>query len=113
MTTYPSGIFKKPRKSSDKESYDIDKDPEVQREIAALEEFSTFVRRSAHRCELTEEFLENIGNIGGIYRKYSEINPLKMGSLSYRRFKSAMKKATIARELFIKDCDCRYKKKFF
>ena len=118
MSRYPDGIFVKVRGSINMyerelgTSYNPDKDEEVQKDISKLEELATFVRRSTHRCEMTETFLENISIIGGLYEKYNEFSPLKEGSASYRRFHDAMKKANLAKSVFAKDCDCKYKKKF-
>ena len=119
MSRYPDGIFAKKRgsrKTYEKEietPYNPDKDEEVQKDIANLEELATFVRRSARRCELTETLLENISVIGGFYKKYNEFVPLQEESESYRRFHDAIRKTNLAKAAIIKDCDCKYKRKFY
>jgi hypothetical protein len=61
--------------------YDIDKDEDVQKEIVDLEALVTSVRRHAHRCDMTTEFLDNIEKIGKLNIKYSEFVPLPKESL--------------------------------
>ncbi len=117
MSDYSSSIFvKKPgsRKTYEKEiimSYDVDKDPEIQKEIAELESLTTSIRRGAHYCEMTDMFLDNIGTIGGLYRKYTKFTFLPKDSKSSKRFNDAIKKARDAKTVFIRDCECKYKKK--
>ena len=117
MSTYPGGIFvKKPglRKTYEKEiimPYDVDKDPEVQKEIVELEALSTSIRRSVHRCEMTDIFLDDIGTIGGLYRKYTRFTFLPKDSESSKRFNDAIRKAKDAKTVFIRDCECKYRKK--
>ena len=116
MSIYPGGIFvKKPglRKTYEKEiimPYDVDKDPEVQKEIVELEALSTSIRRSVHRCEMTDIFLDNIGTIGGLYRKYTRFTFLPKDSESSKRFNDAIRKAKDAKTVFIRDCECKYRK---
>ena len=93
--------------------YDIDKDPEVQKEIVALENLATDVRSSAHSCEMTDIFLDNLGIIGGIHRKYTKFTFLPKDSQSSRRFNDAIRKARDAKTVFIRDCECKYKKKIY
>jgi|SRR3972149_3775339 len=119
MSIYTGSIFtKRPgsRRIYERElgtSYNIDKDEDVQREISNLEELATFVRRSAHRCDMTETFLENFGTIGGIHRKYTELVPIEPGSQSYKRFNDAIRKTNDAIRVFIQDCECKYRKRFY
>lgn len=91
--------------------YDVDKDPEVQKEIIELEALSTSVRRSAHQCEMTDIFLDDIGTIGGLYRKYTKFTYLPKDSESSNRFNGAIKEVRDAKIAFIRDCECKYKKK--
>lgn len=113
------GIFSKrtgARKTYEREleiSYNIDKDEEVQKELTRLEELSTFARRSANHCEMTDKFLENMFIIGGIYEKYSELTNLHKDSRSYKRFHDAIKKTEDSRSVFIRDCECKYKRKLY
>ena len=119
MAKYSGSIFVKrsgSRKTYEREldtKYDIDKDLEAQKEIAILEELSTFVRRSAHRCEMTESFLEKMVNIGGIREKYATFMSLHTGSKSYKRFDDAIRKMEESRRVFIRDCECKYRRKLY
>lgn len=91
--------------------YDVDKDPEVQKEIAELENLATSIRHDAHYCKMSDIFLDNIGTIGGLYRKYTKFTFLPKGSQSSDRFNNAIRKARDAKTVFIRDCECKYKKK--
>lgn len=119
MAKYSGSIFVKKsgsRKTYERElaiPYDIDKDDDVQKEIARLEELSTFVRRSANRCEMTEPFLESMVNIGGIHQKYAKLMSLHNDSTSYKRFYDAIRKTEESRRVFINDCECKYKRKLY
>ncbi len=121
MSDYTGSIFVKHpeykyKRTYEKEFgklYNIETDPDVQKDIARLEELSTFVRRSAHRCEMTEEFLEKMYVIGGINEKYAEIMSLNKDSVTHNRFRSAIKKASDARRVFVHDCECKYKRKLY
>lgn len=119
MSRYPDGIFvKRPgsRRTYEKElvaPYNIDKDLEIQKEIARLEELSTFVRRSAHRCVMTESFLEKMTVIGGIHEKYAELMSTHKDSASHKRFHDAIRKTEESRRVFIRDCECKYKRKLY
>lgn len=92
-------------------SYDVDKDPEVQEEISELEALATSVGSSANSCEMTDIFLDNIGIIGGLYRKYTKFTYLPKDSESSKRFNDAIKEVRDAKIAFIRDCECKYKKK--
>ncbi len=94
-------------------TYDVDKDSEVQKEIIELEALATNVRRSAHRCDITDIFLDDIGTIGGIYRKYTKFTFLPKDSESSKRFNDAIRKTRDAKTVFIRDCECKYKKKVY
>lgn len=117
MSRYPGSIFvKKPgaRKTYEKEiimSYDVDKDPDVQKDISELETLVTSVRHDAHYCKMSDIFLDNIGTIGGIYRKYTKFTFLPKDSESSKKFNNAIKKARDAKIVFIRNCECKYKKK--
>ena len=117
MGRYSDSIFvKKPgaRKTYERDiamPYDVDKDPEIQKEIVELENITTSIRRDAHRCQMTDIFLDNLGTIGGIYRKYTKFTFLPKDSESSKRFNDAIRKARDAKTVFIRDCECKYKKK--
>ena len=93
--------------------YDVDKDPEIQEEISELEALAASIRRDAHYCKMSDIFLDNIGTIGGLYRKYTRFTFLPKDSESSRRFNDAIKKARDAKTVFIRDCECKYKKKVY
>lgn len=119
MSRYPGSIFvKKPgaRKTYEKEiimPYDVDKDLDVQEEISELEALTTSVRHDAHYCKMSDMFLDNIGSIGGIYRKYTKFTFLPKDSESSKRFNDAIRKARDAKTVFISNCQCKYKKKVY
>lgn len=121
MSKYPDGIFEKYPEYKYKRTYErekgklynIETDPDVQKDIARLEEISKIVRRNAHRCEMTEEFLEDMYVIGGINEKYAEVMSPNKDSVTRNRFHSAIKKASDARRVFVHDCECKYKRKLY
>jgi len=119
MAKYSGSIFVKrsgSRRTYEREltvSYNIDKDLEVQKEMTRLEELSKFVRRSAHRCEMAESFLENMVIIGGIREKYSELMSLHKESTSHKRFNDAIRKMEESKRVFVRDCECKYKRKLY
>ncbi len=88
MSNSSGSIFvKKPgaRKTYERDiimPYNVDKDPEVQKEIEELEALVTSVRRDAHYCKMSDIFLDNIGIIGGLYRKYTKFTFLPKDSES-------------------------------
>ena len=94
-----------------KMTYDIDKDPEVQKEITELEALTTSIISDAHHCSMTDIFLDNIGIIGGLHRKYTKFTFLPKDSESSKRFNDAIRKARDAKTIFIRDCECKYRKK--
>jgi hypothetical protein len=91
-------------------TYDVDKDSEVQKEIVELEALATSVRR---HCDMTDVFLDDIGTIGGLYRKYTKFTFLPKDSESSKRFNDAIRKTRDAKMVFIRDCECKYKKKVY
>lgn len=117
MSRYPGSIFvKKPgaRKTYEKEiimPYNVDKDLEIQEEISELEALAASIRRDAHYCKMSDIFLDNIGTIGGLYRKYTKFTFLPKDSESSKRFNDAIRKTRDAKTVFIRDCECKYKKK--
>lgn len=119
MSKYPDGIYiKKPemRKTYEKElikKYDIENDHNIQKELTELENLASSINRAAHRCDIDSTFLSNISKIGGIYRKYTEFVDLLKGSPSSKRFSSAITKARNAENVFIRDCECKYRKKIY
>ncbi len=91
--------------------YDVDKDPKVQEEIAELENIAISIEHDAHYCKMSDIFLDNIGIIGGLYRKYTKFTFLPKDSQSSKRFDDAIKEVRDAKTVFIRDCECKYKKK--
>lgn len=93
--------------------YKIDEDPEVQKDISELEALATNIKRSADLCEMTDIFLDNLGIIGSIHRKYTRFTFLQKDSESAKRFDDAIRKAREAKIAFIRDCECKYRKKIY
>ena len=91
--------------------YDVDKDPEIQKEIVELENLAANVRRDAHKCKMADIFLDNLGTIGGLYRKYTKFTFLPKDSESIKRFNNAIQKTRDAKTVFIRDCECKYRKR--
>lgn len=117
MSRYPGSIFvKKPksRKTYENEitmTYDVDEDPDIQKDISELEALATSIRRDAHYCKMSDIFLDNIGTVGGLYRKYTKFTFLPKDSKSSKRFNDAIRKTKDAKIVFIRDCECKYRKK--
>lgn len=88
---------------------DVDKDPEILKDIAELENLANSIKHSADHCEMTDIFLDDLGNIGGLHRKYTRFTYLPRDSLSSKRFSDAITKARDAKITFINNCKC-YKK---
>lgn len=81
--------------------YDVDKDPEVQKEIVELEDLATSIRHDAHYCKMSDAFLDDIGTIGGLFRKYTKFTFLPKDSESSKRFNEAIRKTRDAKTVFI------------
>ncbi len=119
MSEYPTGIFTKKkefRKTYEKEIGvldNVDKDEEIKKDIAKLEELVTYVVRGAHRCDIMGEFLNNIETIGEFRNKYTVYRPLPEESESYRKFHDALRRSNLAKGVFVRDCDCKYRKKLY
>ncbi len=119
MSKYPTGIFVKDkdfRKTYEREigiQDDVDKDEEVKNDIAKLEELVTYVVRGAHRCDVMGEFLNNIETIGKLREKYTSHKTLPKESESYKRFYDATRRSDLAKGVFVRDCDCKYRKKLY
>lgn len=91
-------------------SYDIDKDPEIQKDIIELESLVNSVRSDAYNCRMTDLFLDQIGIIGGLHRKYTKFTFLPNNSQSAKRFDSAIRRAKDAKIKFVRDCECKIRK---
>lgn len=91
--------------------YNVDKDPDVQKDISELEGLVSTTRYAAHHCEMTDSFLDNIGTIGGIYRKYTKFTFLPKDSESSKKFNDLIREARDAKTVFVRDCECKYHKK--
>ena len=119
MNRHPGSIFaKRPgaKKTYERDilmPYDVDKDPEIQKDIVELENLATSVRSDAHRCKMTDIFLDNLGIIGGLHRKYTKFTFLPKDTESSKRFNDAIRKARDAKIVFIRDCECKYKKRYY
>lgn len=88
----------------------VDKDPEVNKDIEELEVLAENVRSDAYNCRSTDIFLDNIGLIGGLHRKYTKFTFLPSSSESAKRFDSAIRKVKDAKRKFVKDCNCQQRK---
>ena len=88
-------------------TYVEDEDPTIKKEIAELEELAESFRSGAYNCRVTDEFLDDLGNIGGLYRKYTKFTYLPKASQSAHRFDNAIRKVTDAKRKFVRDCVCQ------
>ena len=88
----------------------VDEDPEVKKDIEELEALAESVRSDAYNCRATDIFLDNIGLIGGLHRKYTKFVYLPNASESAKRFDNAIRKAKDAKRKFVKDCNCQQRK---
>jgi hypothetical protein len=88
----------------------VDKDPEVKKDIEELEALAESIRSDAYDCRATDIFLDNIGLIGGLHRKYTKFTFLPSSSESAKRFDSAIRKAKDAKRKFVGDCICQQRK---
>jgi hypothetical protein len=84
----------------------VDKDPEVKKDIETLEALAESIRSDAENCRVTDIFLDNIGLIGGLHRKYTTFTFLPSSSESAKRFDNAIRKAKDAKRKFVGDCNC-------
>ena len=87
-----------------------DKDKQIQEDIKELEGLAESFRSGAYNCRVTDEFLDDLGNIGGLYRKYTKFTYLPKASQSAKRFDSAIRKVVDAKRKFVRDCDCQQRK---
>lgn len=90
--------------------YTEDKDNQIQKEIAELEVLAERFRSGAYDCIVTDIFLDDLGNIGGLYRKYTKSEYLPKASESAKRFDSAIRKVVDAKRKFVRDCNCQQRK---
>jgi len=119
MSNIPSGIFAKKhcfKKQYVKEiesPHDVDKDEDIQKDIARLEKLASIIRHNANRCEITGSFFDDVKTIGGLHNRYSEHIPLPEDSRSHKRLLDAMKIVDFAKKVFIRDCECKFKRKLY
>ncbi len=90
-------------------TYDADKDYEVQNDLAHLEGLAESITLDSYNCKVTDIFLDNIGIIGGLHRKYTGFTFLPKDSKSAKRFDAAIRKAKDAKIKFVRDCECKMK----
>ncbi len=90
--------------------YIEDKDLTIKKEMAELEGLAESFRSSAYNCRVTDEFLDDLGNIGGLYRKYTKYEYLPKASESAKRFDNAIRKVVDAKRKFVRDCSCQQRK---
>ncbi len=63
------------------------------------------------REDVNPSNLGRLNRLRGLYRKYTKFTFLPKDSKSSKRFNDAIKKARDAKTVFIRDCECKYKKK--
>lgn len=90
--------------------YDEDKDPEVQNELSELEMHVINFKNKVDKCDIKEPFIDSVGKIGGLYRKYTRFTYLPKASRSATRLDKAMKEFTSAQRKFATECDCKTRK---
>lgn len=88
----------------------VDKDPEVKKDIEELEALAESIRSDAYNCRATDIFLDNIGLIGGLHRKYTMFTFLPSSSEYAKRFDKAIRNAKDAKRKFVGDCNCQQRK---
>lgn len=87
--------------------YDVDKDTEIQLELSELEMHVISFKSKVDKCDIKEPFIDSVGKIGGLYRKYTKFTYLPKVSRSAIRLDNAMKEFTVAQRKFATKCDCR------
>lgn len=85
----------------------VDKDPEIKKDIEELETLAESIGSDAYNCRATDIFLDNIGLIGGLHRKYTKFTFLPNSSEAAKRFDNAIRKAKDAKRKFVRDCNCQ------
>ncbi len=114
-----SGIFE--RKHGFKKQYvreienphDVDKDEDIQKDIDRLEKLVGIIRHNANHCEITGSFFDDIKTVGSLHNRYTEHISLPEDSRSHKRFLDAMKIVDFTKKVFIRDCDCKFKRKLY
>ena len=84
--------------------------PEVHSEINELERRVDSISKMLDNCNVNNnEFIDNMGKIGGLYQKYTKANYLPESSELGKRFDNAMNNFGNARGNFITNCSCTKK----
>ena len=84
--------------------------PEISQEIQELEEKTNSVSKMFDSCDIVNhKFIDNIGAIGGIHRKYTTTAYIPKSSDYNERFDIAMNKFNNARKYFVNNCSCQKK----
>lgn len=91
-------------------AYVEDQDKRIQQNLEELDALAESVRSDAYNCRLTDEFLDKIGNIGGIYHLYTKHTYLPNASQSAKRLDNAIRKVKDAKRKFVRDCVCQQRK---
>lgn len=91
--------------------HNVDKDDDIQKDIDLLEKLAIDIRHSSNHCDVMGTFFDNVKAIGGLHNRYTEHIPLPEDSRSHKRFLGAMKIVDFAKKVFIRDCECKYKRK--
>ena len=87
--------------------YDEDKDHEIQSELSELEMHIISFKNKVDKCNIKEPFIDSVGKIGGLYRKYTKFTYLPKASKSAIRLDKAMKEFTNVQRKFTANCDCK------
>ena len=84
--------------------------PEIVHEMKEFEVRTDLASKMFDKCDITNnEFIDNMGKIGGLYYKYTKIAYLPTGSDYGKRFDAALNKFGNSRSNFIKNCSCKKK----
>lgn len=119
MSELGKGIFAKKREYRKtylreiENPHNVDKDDGIQKDIDLLEKLAIDIRHSANHCDVMGTFFDNLKAIGSLHYKYTEYISLPIDSRSYKRVNNVMKIVNFAKNIFIKDCECKYKRKVY
>ena len=84
--------------------------PEVHNEMNELEKRVNSVSKMFDSCNVnSNEFIDNMGKIGGLHWKYTKANYLPESSEAGKKFDGIMNKFGKARHNFVTNCECSKK----
>ena len=82
--------------------------PEVVHEIKELEVRINLASKMFDKCDVVnDEFIDNMGKIGGLHYKYTKIAYLPTTSDYGKRFDAAFRKFGNSRKNFVDNCSCK------